>query len=165
MQTHDLDFTKPETVPEADGPRAVHVRINVCGERIIGWVDLPPVTSSRCSGLLNDEDRYLTVRVDSASKSETIALNKEVISYVEVVGEPRTTHWNIPGVFHPVVIELTRPDVVLHGELFILADTEVADVLNDSRRFISVRNAQFVDALEAYAFLAMGKAQTRAVHF
>ena len=165
MQTYDLDLQEGDA---AEATRTVHLRINVGGRRVIGFVDLPPAVTARSSGILNDTDRYLTVHLDApsdAGERVTIAVNKEAISYVEVVGEPTAKSWVIPGTFCPVVIELHQPDMMVRGELFVLADTEVVAVLNDDRRFMSVRNAQVVGSQEAYAFLAIGKAQTRAVHF
>ena len=156
-------------ITEPGDIRTGHVRINACGQRIVGWVDLPKTEFARCSGLLNDPDVYLMVKRESGTggqSNEATAIHKESISYIEIVGEELTTRsWSIPSTFEPVVIELRSPDVVLRGEIFVLADSSVGDALNDGRRFLSVRNAQFLDSAERYPFLGVGKAQTRAIHF
>ncbi len=69
------------------------------------------------------------------------------------------------GMFHPVTIVFSLPAVTLPGELFVPAQTHLVDVLNDSRRFLSVRNTTFIDSPETYSFLAVGKGRTQAVHF
>ena len=118
-------------ITEPGDIRTGHVRINACGQRIVGWVDLPKTEFARCSGLLNDPDVYLMVKRESGTggqSNEATAIHKESISYIEIVGEELTTRsWSIPSTFEPVVIELRSPDVVLRGEIFVLADSSVLD--------------------------------------
>jgi len=58
-----------------------------------------------------------------------------------------------------VTLSLREPAVTVFGELFVPQSATVMDVLNDGRRFINLRNVGFRDSVEAYGFLAVGKAQ------
>ena len=167
IQHEESEVNASVPVPDAGAGRSLRVRVNVGGQRIVGWVDLPETRLSRCSDVLNDADPYLTVRrdVEPGHGADTTAVNKASISYVEVANDQTARRWVIPGTFQPVVIEVSTPEVVFRGELFVLADTTVVDVLNDGRRFISLRNAQLNGGHEPYEYLGVGKCRTRAVHF
>ena len=49
--------------------------------------------------------------------------------------------------------------MTIFGELFVPQLGTVMDVFNDGRRFVNLRNVRFRDSVEAYGFLAVGKAQ------
>ena len=60
---------------------------------------------------------------------------------------------------------MAHPVKALRGELFVAASADVMDVLNDARPFMNVRNVRFIDSMEAYESLAVGKQQTRMLRF
>ena len=47
--------------------------------------------------------------------------------------------------FHTGTAELKEPTVVVEGELFVADGSDIMDVINDPRRFISLRNVRFLD--------------------
>ena len=67
--------------------------------------------------------------------------------------------------FHSVTVEFPHLVKALQGELFVAASADVMDVLNDARPFMNVRNVRFIDSVEAYEFLAVGKQQTHMLRF
>ena len=67
--------------------------------------------------------------------------------------------------FHTVTAELKEPTVVVEGELFVADGSDVMDVVNDPRRFISLRNVRVLDSVEKYSYLAVGKKQAHFIEF
>ncbi len=62
-----------------------------------------------------------------------------------------------------MTLSLREPAVAVSGELFVPQPATVMDVINDSRRFINLRNVGFRNSVEAYSFLAVGKAQAQLI--
>ena len=67
--------------------------------------------------------------------------------------------------FHTVAAELKEPTVVVEGELFVADGRDIMDVVNDPRRFISLRDARVLDSVETYVYLAVGKKQAHFLQF
>ena len=147
--------------------RVVRVRINASGKRLIGYVPLPPGEFSRLSDVLNGAEPYILIRDQEApsvpGKGQSRAILKDTISYVEVVVEPGFQRKSPKGVFEAVTLSLREPAVTVSGELFVPQPATVMDVINDSRRFINLRNVGFRNSVEAYGFLAVGKAQAHLI--
>ena len=72
---------------------------------------------------------------------------------------------SLPGTFHTVTAELKEPTVVVEGELFVADGSDIMDVINDPRRFISLRNVHILDSVEKYLYLAVGKKQANFLQF
>ena len=58
-----------------------------------------------------------------------------------------------------VQLELAVPRAVLRANIFVPEGRTLADVLNDERRFVSLRNVAVQDSVETYQYLAVGKRQ------
>jgi hypothetical protein len=154
----------------ADKRRFVKVRINATGKRLIGYVDLLAPTypvdrrteHPRISDVLNGPDFFLLIQEEeepSALENDDFrAIPKDALSYVEALDEPENPPaLCLEGTLRKVTVELERPAMSLQGELFVPYDCKTSDVLNDPRRFISLRNVQFLDSVERYDYLAVAK--------
>ena len=75
------------------------------------------------------------------------------------MAEPGFQRKSPQGAFQAVTVTLREASVTLVGELFVPQPGTTMDVFNDARRFINLRNVRFRDSVEAYGFLAVGKAQ------
>ena len=149
-----------------DDTKIVRVRLNVSGKRLIGYVPLPPGEFSRFSDVLNGAAPYILIRdqaVPEPGTGASRAILKNSISYVEALAEPDFQRQSPQGAFQPIALSLTEPTVTIEGELFVPQSGTVMDVLNDARRFINLRNVNFRDSVEAYGFLAVGKAQAHLI--
>ncbi len=143
--------------------RAVKVRLNASGTRLIGYVQLRP-HENRISDRLNDGDAFFVLDTPDSVEggAQCVAVFKDAVSYVEALEEPERLHRRrIAGDFHWVTVELIRPKATLMGELFVPRGAAVTDGLNDCRRFINLKNVTFSDSNEQYGFLALGKSQCR----
>ena len=69
------------------------------------------------------------------------------------------------GMFHTVTAELKEPTVVVEGELFVADGSDIMDVINDPRRFISLRSVRVLDSVEKYLYLVVGKKQAHFLQF
>jgi hypothetical protein len=145
----------------SDGDRVVKIRVNASGRRIIGFVRLPPETY-RISDVLNGPDPYLSLEdeEDPRSHAAVTAILKDCVSYVEAVEEPETpARLRRQGTFRLIVVELREPPAAVAGELFLPGSKSALEVLNDSRLFINLRNAQFLKSHERYTYVAIAKKQ------
>ena len=154
----------------ADDSRILRVRVSASEKRLIGYVDLPADLSARFSDLLNGPEAYLVIRQkasDDATPDEgkAQAILKDSIRYIEALEEPTTQKRSLPGMFHTVTAELKEPTVVVEGELFVADGSDIMDVINDPRRFISLRNVRVLDSVEKYLYLAVGKKQAHFLQF
>ena len=93
------------------------------------------------------------------------AILKDPIRYIEALEEPTTQKRSMPGMFHTVTAELKEPTVVVEGELFVADGSDIMDVVNDPRRFISLRNVRVLDSVEKHLYLAVGKEQAHFLQF
>ncbi len=145
--------------------KVVKVRLNVSGQRLIGWVPLPPGEFSRFSDVLNGSEPYILIRDQEAppepGKGQSQAILKDSISYVEALAEPGFQRLTPQGEFQAITLRLKEPAVTLEGELFVPQPGTVMDVFNDARRFLNLRNVEFRDSVEFYGFLAVGKAHAQ----
>ena len=147
----------------AEDTKIVRVRVNISGKRLIGYVSLPPGEFSRCSDVLNGSEPYILIQ-DQEVPPETgkglfRAISKASISYVEVLTEPGFQRKSPQGAFQAITLRLKEPAVTISGELFVPQPGTAMDVFNDARRFINLQNVGFRGSVEAYGFLAVGKAQ------
>ena len=154
----------------ADDARVLRVRVSASEKRLIGYVDLPADVSSRFSDLLNGPEAYLVIRQQAsedltADEGKAQAILKDSIRYIEALEEPTTERRSMPGMFYTVTAELKEPTVVVEGELFVAEGRDIMDVVNDPRRFISLRNVRVLDSVEKYAYLAVGKKQAHFIEF
>lgn len=145
-------------------PRVVKVRINASGKRLIGCVALPAL-HARISDVLNASEPCLLLTpygpmLPNRGEGPQVVF-KDAITYLEALEEPRWERLEPPGgEFRPVVAELRGPEPEqLLAEVFVPAGQTVFDVLADPRPFVSLRNVHFVNFVERYAFLALGKKQ------
>ena len=147
----------------AEDTKVVRVRLNVSGKRLIGYVPLPPGEFSRFSDTLNSSEPYILIRDREGPLESGTGLSRAVlkdsISYVEALAEPGFQRKSPQGAFRAVTLSLRDTAVTLVGELFVPQPGSTMDVFNDPRRFINLRNVRFLDSVEAYDFLAVGKAQ------
>ena len=147
--------------------KVVRVRVNVSGKRFIGFVPLPPGEFSRFSDVLNGAEPYLLLRDQEAPPELGTGLSqavlKDAISYVETLVEPGFQRKAPQGGFQAITLSLGERAVTLSGELFVPLPGTVTEVFNDSRRFMNLRNVGFPDSVEAYGFLAVGKAQAHII--
>ena len=143
--------------------KIVRVRANVSGERLIGYVPLPPGKFSRLSDVLNGSEPYILIRDHETPPQPgnglSRAILKDAISYIEALVEPSFQRKLPQGAFQAITLSLKEPAVIMMGELFVPQQRTVMDVFNDDRRFINLRNVGFRDSVEAYGFLAVGKTQ------
>ena len=143
--------------------RIVKVRVNASGKRAIGYVDLP-AEHQRISDILNGPEDYLMLRQEErplpSDERGIVAIFNEAISYVEALEEPeRSKSLRREGKFHPVTAELKEPAVTIQAELFVPENGTIRAVLNGPRRFINLRNVRFINSIEKYGYLAVGKKQ------
>jgi len=143
--------------------RTVRVRVNAAGERVVGEYDLPPDPSYRFSDVLNEPRAFFKIhRLLSATgmqTGESLAIRKDAVCYIEALEEPTTPQRAFEGDFHRVTMTFCNGTEALEGEVFTPASSDVMDILNDPRPFISVRHVCFVDSKVTHAFLAVGKKQ------
>ena len=145
---------------DKEDKKVVRVRVNVSGKRLIGYVPLPPGEFSRFSDVLNGAGPYILIRdLEAPPTGLSQAVLKDAISYVETLVEPGFQRKTPQGGFEAITLSLGEPAVTLSGELFVQQPGNVMDVFNDGRRFMNLRNVRFRDSVEAYGFLAVGKAQ------
>ena len=154
----------------ADDSRILRIRVSASEKRLIGYVDLPADVSARFSDLLNGPEAYLVIRQQGSDdltpeEGKSQAILKDSIRYIEALEEPPTQKRSMPGMFHTVTAELKEPTVVVEGELFVADGSDVMDVVNDPRRFISLRNVRVLDSVEKYSYLAVGKKQAHFIEF
>jgi len=151
----------------AEDTKIVRVRANVSGERLIGYVPLPPGEFSRLSDVLNGTEPYILIRdyetVPAPGKDLSRAILKDAISYIEALVEPGFQRKLPAGAFQAITLSLKEPAVTLMGELFVPQQATAMDVFNDDRRFINLRNVGFRDSVETYGFLAVGKTQAHSI--
>ena len=143
--------------------RVVKVRVNASGKRVIGYVDLSD-QYNRISDILNGPETSFLVHLEETpsdlKNNNYYIIQKDAISYVEALEEPQKQDYlRQEGSFQPVTVELIEPNVQMQAELFVLQEKNVFESLNDSRPFINLRHAHFVDSFEEYKFLAVGKKQ------
>jgi hypothetical protein len=116
---------------------------------------------------LNSAEPYILIRdqeqAPEPGKGTSRAILKDSISYVEALVEPGFQRQSPQGGFQSITLSLAEPAVTIEGELFVLRPGTVMDVFNDARRFINLRNVRFRDSVEAYGFLAVGKAQAHLI--
>ena len=147
----------------AEDTKIVRVRLNVSGKRLIGYVPLPPGGFSRFSDVLNGSEPYILIRDQEGPQAPGQGLSqavlKDSISYVEALAEPGFQRKSRQGAFQTVTLSLRDTAVTLVGELFVPTPGTAMAVCNDARRFINLRNVRFRNSVEAYGFLAVGKAQ------
>ena len=145
--------------------RVVKLRVNAAGNRRIGEIRLRP-QQSRASDMLNEPEEFLAL-YDEVSEDGPLSeslLNKNTISYIEVVNEPvKTSQVVSSGGFRLVTVHLSNPALILDGELFVPRGFAVEAVLNDSRPFLNLRKVSIRNSTEAYSYLAIGKRQLIAV--
>jgi len=145
-------------------PHIVKLRINASGKRVIGFVNLAE-TYDRVSDLLSSADPFLLVSPERKSLAEggddAVAILKDAASYVEALEEQRSSALSAPaaGAFQEVQLELAVPRAVLRANIFVPEGRTLADVLNDERRFLSLRNVEVQGSVETYRYLAVGKRQ------
>ncbi len=154
----------------ADDSRVLKVRVSASGKRLIGYVDLPADVSARFSDLLNGPEAYIVIRQQTSDdltpdEGKAQAILKDSIRYIEALEEPPTQKRSLPGTFYAVTAELKEPTVVVEGELFVADGSDIMDVINDPRRFISLRNVRVLDSVEEYTYLAVGKKQAHFLQF
>lgn len=150
--------------------RILRVRVSASEKRLIGYVDLPADLSARFSDLLNGPEAYIVIRQKASDDStpdegKAQAILKDSIRYIEALEEPTVQKRALPGMFHTVTAELKEPTVVIEGELFVADGSDIMDVINDPRRFISLRNVRVLDSVETYLYLAVGKKQAHFLQF
>ena len=141
--------------------RAVRLRINASGRRQIGSLDLTD-QYDRVSDFLNSQEPFLLLREDLDDAAQAAeAILKNAISYVEALEEEGTTKLSSPpqGDFKQVTVELAVPRTIIRANIFVPGGQTIGSVLNDERRFISLRNVEFEGSVESYSFLAVGKSQ------
>lgn len=92
---------------------------------------------------------------------DAVAILKDAVSYVEALEEWRSSALSSPaaGAFQVVQLELAVPRAVLRANIFVPEGRSLSDVLNDERRFVSLRNVEVQDSVESYQYLAVGKRQ------
>ena len=148
---------------QAEDKRRVKIRVNASGNRIIGYVYLAPEVH-RASDFLNGPDPYLVVWDEDqplVGEGTFTAILKDAVSYVQAVEEPEAVKGlRRQGTFYTIVVQLEEPSVAIEAELFVPHERKIPEVLNDSRPFFSLRNAQLVKAPERYSYLAVGKKQS-----
>lgn len=147
-------------------PHVVKLRVNASGRRMIGILDLPEAFD-RVSDLLNSEDPFLLVKPEFEPDADdgdddgehVAAILKDAVSYVEALEEQRSSALSSPpaGAFEEVLVELALPSAVLRASIFVPEGQALADVLNDERRFVSLRSVEFLRTVETYRYLAIGK--------
>ena len=150
--------------------RILRVRVSASEKRLIGYVDLPADLTARFSDLLNGPEAYIVIRQKASDDStpdegKAQAILKDSIRYIEALEEPTVQKRSLPGMFHTVTAELKEPTVVIEGELFVADGSDIMDVINDPRRFISLRNVHVLDSVEKYLYLAVGKKQAHFLQF
>ena len=154
------------------------VRLDASGRRVVGYVELA-AGEDRISDRLNNADPFLFVRSDepSGDMGRQWAIHKDTVSYVIALEEPlrpdslrKQRHRSfrlspptpvIKGKFHRVTIELIQPATVVIAELFVPYGSTAEAILNDSQRFINLRNASFGDDPEIFEYLALGRHRSR----
>jgi hypothetical protein len=144
--------------------RAVRLRINASGRRQIGSLDLSE-QYDRISDFLNSREPFLLLRQEfegSAGAAQPFeAVLKDAITYVEALEEERTTVLSSPpkGAFQQVILELAAPRAIIRANIFVPDGETIGSVLNDDRRFISLRSIEFEGSSESYNYLAVGKSR------
>ena len=108
--------------------------------------------SARFSDPLNGPEAYIVIRQQASEdltpdEGKIQAILKDPIRYIEALEEPTTQKRSMPGMFHTVTAELKEPTVVVEGELFVTDGSDIMDVVNDPRRFISLRNVRVLDSV------------------
>ncbi len=155
---------------DAADSRILRVRVSASEKRLIGYVDLPADLTARFSDLLNGPEAYIVIRRKASDDStpdegKAQAILKDSIRYIEALEEPTVQKRALPGMFHTVTAELKEPTVVIEGELFVADGSDIMDVINDPRRFISLRNVRVLDSVQKYVYLAVGKKQAHFLQF
>ncbi|HXV62761.1 MAG TPA: hypothetical protein VEK15_18830 [Vicinamibacteria bacterium] len=151
--------------------KIVKLRINASGKRIIGFVDLfakdAGTTHPRISDILNNVEPFLLIREaeDSAGEERGFqAIPKDSLSYVEALDEPENPAWLCKaGDRRRITVELREPSATVKGDILVPTGSKLSEVLNDSRRFINVLSAEFVDSVERYRYLAVNKSHVVAL--
>jgi len=145
------------------------VRVNFRGKPYLGEVTLPH-GHARVSDLLNDSHPFLYL--DSVSGASVIpadsalALNKADINFVQALDEglPPNPTRIVQGEYIQVAVTMRQPEMHLHGHVFVpdgLGDPGL--IVNDDRRFLSLRDVGIADSDEHYDYLAVSKAQCIAI--
>lgn len=138
---------------DAGETKFVKVRVNASGRRIIGIV-VYDTLYARFSDFLNSIDPFLVLKQEHG----VLAVQKDAISYLESLEEQGTSrHAPTPGEFRRVELELHEHEGSLAGEIFFPEGTTLVDVLNDERRFLSLREISFSHSVERYHYLAVAK--------
>jgi hypothetical protein len=149
---------------EEEVPHVVKLRINASGRRVIGFLDVA-AAFDRVSDLLNSADPFLMVEPEVESHAgggdDAVAILKDAVSYVEALEERHSTTLSSPpaGDYQSVLVELAIPPTVIRANIFVPEGQAFADVLNDERRFVSLRNVEVQGSVEIYSYLAVGKKQ------
>jgi len=135
----------------------VKVRINAVSRRFVGYLSLPEDVV-RISEALNSPLPYVVIYDDETGAGRFHALEKGAIVYVEALEEPDNTYvlQQGAGTFQRVRIDFAQ-NARLVGEVFVPANSHVCNVINDSRPFLNVRNAEILGTVEHYDFLAVSK--------
>lgn len=147
------------------------VRVNYSGKRYIGEAALPSPTT-RVSDVLNDGTPFLCLRnVQTTAENEmggTIGLNKDRITYIQVIEEARNPPGKrVEGQFLHVEAALAGAEEhPIRGGIFIpewIAD--VGDIINDGRAFLSLTDAEIAGTSERYPYLALSKRQVTLIQW
>jgi len=143
------------------------VRVNFGGRRYVGVVALPEGVL-RMSDVLNDGSHFLHLEdahTRDGAPAGGLCLNKGSISYIQALEESSTGSPSLrrEGGFVTVDVAMATLDHVIRGRLFVPDGASAAEVLNDERNFISLRDAEVVGTPEKYPFLAICKAQVVSV--
>jgi hypothetical protein len=158
-------------MPNQEAPplyKKVKVRMNLSGARYVGHVRVyPPKT--RVSDVLNEAQKFMTLSeveaIDSVAKSASLVVNKGLVSYVQVLEEPKRTYDGVhTGDF--VQVKIRMVDHQIEGELFVptlMKVTDRAALLNQTAHFLNVRNGVVVGTKERYDFVAVSIHQIRSL--
>jgi len=156
-------------VPSGTGERRVRVRVNFSGRRYVGIVAIPEGIH-RVSDVLNDGTPFLYLdeaQTRDGSRNGGLSLNKGSITFIQALEEPApaSTAQRLKGDFVTVEVAMTTMDCMVRGRIFVPDAQSAAEVLNDERNFLSLRDAEVVGTGEKYPFLALCKAQVISVEF
>jgi len=147
----------------------VRVRVNFSGRRYVGVVTIPEGVN-RVSDVLNDGSHFLYLeeaQTRDGVRPAGLSLNKRSITYIQALEEPTRVSAapRMEGDFVTVEVAMTTMDCMVRGRIFVPDAQSAAEVLNDERNFLSLRDAEVVGTGEKYPFLALCKAQVISVEF
>jgi hypothetical protein len=149
------------------GERRVRVRVNFSGRRYVGFVTIPEGVV-RVSDVLNDGSHFLHLveaQTRDGAPAGALALNKGSITFIQALEEPTPV---IPalrrkGEFVPVEVSMSPEQSTIRGRIFVPDGATAAEVLDDKRNFLSLRDVEVVATRERFPYLALSKAQVVSV--